>query len=365
MIPDRTSPLPAVARAGLPALLSTTSATSSGEAPGRATAVSEPFNRTMVPVASARRRAAARRSSPGAAPAMRAYSPSWGVRMLGPLRLSSKVRAAATSPSAVNASASITSGTATAAMTARISSATAAPVPRPGPITTALHFAVASRKAPAHPSAGRCMRTASVGQAALGSPGDPSRSMPAPAAMAPRLQRIAAPSMPAEPAATPTAVVHLLTCRGRGGTLATSASSTSRHRGVGNAIPMSATSTVPLSGAPAPCSKPGFNAAKVTVRSAHTASPGAAPVSASTPDGMSMASTAAPAGTAGASYEPRKPVPYAPSTTRSQGGSAAPGLTVSASRTRTRAPRRARTAAATRPSAPLLPLPATTTMRRP
>ena len=35
--------------------------------------------------------------------------------------------------------------------------------------------------------------------------------MPAPAAMAPRVQRMAEPSMPGEPAATPTAVVHLLT----------------------------------------------------------------------------------------------------------------------------------------------------------
>ena len=176
-------------------------------------------------------------------------------------------------------------------------------------MTTALHLAVASRKAPAHSAAGRRMRTASVGQAAAGSPGAPSRSMPAPAAMAPRLHRMAAPSMPAEPAATPTAVVHLLTWRGRGGRRATSASSTSSARGVGNPIPMSATSTAPLHTAPRPCSRPGFNAANVTVRSACTASPGASPLSASTPEGMSMARTRAPGGTPGASYEPRNPVP--------------------------------------------------------
>ena len=64
---------------------------------------------------------------------------------------------------------------------------------------------------------------------------------------------------------------------------------------------MSATSTVPLSLAPSACNRPGFSAAKVTVRSARTASPGAPPVSASTPEGMSIASTAAPGGTAGAS----------------------------------------------------------------
>ena len=96
-------------------------------------------------------------------------------------------------------------------MTALISSAVASPVLSPGPITTALHLAVASKNAPAQPSAGSCMRTASVGQAARGFPGDPSRIMPAPAAMAPRVHRMAAPSMPGEPAATPTAVVHLLT----------------------------------------------------------------------------------------------------------------------------------------------------------
>ena len=64
---------------------------------------------------------------------------------------------------------------------------------------------------------------------------------------------------------------------------------------------MSATSTAPLHTAPSPCSSPGFSAANVTVRSARTAAPGASPLSASTPDGMSMASTAAPTGTPGAS----------------------------------------------------------------
>ncbi len=186
-------------------------------------------------------------------------------------------------------------------MTALISSAVDSTVLSPGPITTALHLAVASRNASAHSSAGRCIRTASVGHAAAGSPGEPSRIMPAPAAMAPRVHKMAAPSMPAEPAATPTAVVHLLTWRGRAGTRARSASSTSNAWGVGNPIPMSATSTAPRHTAPRPCRSPGFNAANVTVRSACTASPGAAPVSASTPEGMSMARTRAPSGTRGTS----------------------------------------------------------------
>ncbi len=142
---------------------------------------------------------------------MRAYSPSWGVRMLGARRRSSRVRAAATLPRALSASASITSGTGTAAITDLMASAVAVSVLRPGPITTALHLAVASTNASAQSCAGRCMRTASVGHAAVGSPGEPSLIMPAPAAIAPRVHKMAAPSIPAEPAATPTAVVHLLT----------------------------------------------------------------------------------------------------------------------------------------------------------
>ena len=210
MIPDRTSPLPAVASAGPPAAARRTSGVTAAPA-GSATAVSGPFKRTTAPVAAASRRAAESRSGPGADPARRAYSPSWGVRMLDAPRCPSSTRAASVPPSARSASASITTGTGTAASTARISAATASPVPRPGPMTTALHLAVAATKASAHPSAGRCIRTASVGQAAAGSPGEPSRIMPAPAAIAPRLHRMAAPSIPADPAATPTAFVHLLT----------------------------------------------------------------------------------------------------------------------------------------------------------
>ena len=139
------------------------------------------------------------------------------------------------------------------------------------------------------------MRTTSVGHAAVGSPGDPRRTIPEPAAMAPRVHRTAAPSMPADPAATPTAFVHLFTPRSRPPTnAATSASSMSEACGAANPIPMSATSTVPLCAGPAPWSSPGLSAAKVTVRSALTASPEASPVSASTPEGMSIARTAAP-----------------------------------------------------------------------
>ena len=59
---------------------------------------------------------------------------------------------------------------------------------------------------------------------------------------------------------------------------------------------MSATSTAPHNRAPSPCSSPGLSAAKVTVRSARTASPGVAPESASTPEGRSTARTGVPPG---------------------------------------------------------------------
>ena len=62
MIPESTSPVPAVARAGTPAADSSTSGTDWSAA---ATAVSGPLSSTMTPSWRARSRAAARRSSPG------------------------------------------------------------------------------------------------------------------------------------------------------------------------------------------------------------------------------------------------------------------------------------------------------------
>ena len=57
--------------------------------------------------------------------------------------------------------------------------------------------------------------------------------------------------------------------------------------------PMSTTCTSPARALPGPNSSPGFSAANVTVRVAASTVAGAAPVSASTPLGMSTASTAA------------------------------------------------------------------------
>ena len=83
--------------------------------------------------------------------------------------------------------------------------------------------------------------------------------MPAPAAMAPRVHKMADPSMPTDPEAMPRAVLHLCDWRGRGGTpAATSASSMSAACDPATGTPMSATSTSPLQTAPLPCKSPGL-----------------------------------------------------------------------------------------------------------
>ncbi len=134
--------------------------------------------------------------------------------------------------------------------------------------------------------------------------------MPAPAWEAPAAASAAAPSMPGDPATTATAVAHLCDEGDRRGTAAaTSASSTRPTGGSPTGTPMSATTTSPASRGPSPWRRPGLRAANVTVRSAGIGRPEARPLSPSTPDGMSTASTRAPAGTSGAAYVPRKPVP--------------------------------------------------------
>ena len=69
---------------------------------------------------------------------------------------------------------------------------------------------------------------------AEGFPGFPRRIIPAPAAMAPRVHRMADPSMPTDPDAMPSAVLHLCDWRGAGREpAATSASSISAARDAG------------------------------------------------------------------------------------------------------------------------------------
>ncbi len=72
---------------------------------------------------------------------------------------------------------------------------------------------------------------------------------------------------------------------------------------------MSTTDTRPARAAPSPWTRPGLRATKVTVRVAARGEPEACPVSPSTPEGMSTASTGVPATVTGARYSPRKPVP--------------------------------------------------------
>ena len=301
MIPDSTSPLPAVANDGTPAPASSTSG--APEASGAATAVSGPLSRTTAPVAAASRRAASRRSGPGADPAMRGVLAVVRVRMLGALRLSSRVRAAPASPSAVSASASITNGPARRHARPGSPRPPPSPVPSPGPITTALHLAIPSKKAPAQPSRGQ------VHPHCLGRPrrgGVAGRAQPDHAgarrhgAAGAQDGRALHPGRAGRHADGVRPLVDLARPRAAP-TRATSASSTSIARGtreadadVGHLDDAAQARALALE-------QPRLQAAKVTVASARTASPGAAPVSASTPEGMSMASTRAPAGTAGAS----------------------------------------------------------------
>ena len=106
-----------------------------------------------------------------------------------------------------------------------------------------------------------------------------------------------------------------------------------------------------------------MRAAIVTVTEAAMARPATAPVSASTPEGRSTATTMVDGGGMGASKVRASPVPKAASIT-----SSAPtrsSVETEGSTVVTSAPSAANSLAATRPSAPFEPLPATTTIRRP
>src|SRR5829696_5416188 len=141
-------------------------------------------------------------------------------------------------------------------------------------------------------------------------------------------------------------------------------------------MPMSATTISPASARPGSNTRPGLRAANVTVRVARTTGPHTVPVRPSTPDGMSTASTSPPkwpscstAHAASPSSVPRNPVPYIASTTRSAAASARThrrrSMPAASSKTLVRTPQLWSTRAATRPSPPLLPLPHTSTTRRP
>src|SRR5581483_4077459 len=76
IMPERTSPVPAVANLGPPLTPKRT------RPAGSATAVVDPFTRATPREAAANRRAALARSGPGGSPIRRRYSPSWGVRIV-------------------------------------------------------------------------------------------------------------------------------------------------------------------------------------------------------------------------------------------------------------------------------------------
>ena len=148
--------------------------------------------------------------------------------------------------------------------------------------------------------------------------------------------------------------------------------------GVPTSMPMSATVTTPACERPGSNSRPGFRAANVTVRSALTAGPSIAPVkpvdARRDVDGNDRRPAVRPRCRPPTPRHPRaspvKPVPNIASTKTSARAERA----LEACRARSRLPAQTcrpalpsprSTRAATRPSPPLLPLPHTTTARRP
>ena len=113
-IPERTSPVPAVAKRWSPAVTARTSP------PGSATNVVGPLSRTTAPVVAASRRTAAKRSAPGGPPARRWNSPSCGVNTVAAgLSRTSAAAPPRTRRAPVSPSPSTTIGHGAAATTAR------------------------------------------------------------------------------------------------------------------------------------------------------------------------------------------------------------------------------------------------------
>ena len=218
---------------------------------------------------------------------------------------------------------------------------------------------------------------------------------PAPALIAAVAESVTAPVRPREPPATSTWPEVNLVESGprRGGSSSTPASISPPAGGAvtPSGIPISATRSSPQWRLPGAIRWPSFAAWKATVTVASTATPATSPVEASTPDGMSAATTGASpaliasiASAAGDRGAPPKPVPKIASTTAPEPASSSPtspgetsrpgvssrsrfafasGDRSAAGQSRsgsTSKPVSARRRAATRPSPPLLPLPHTT-----
>ena len=178
-------------------------------------------------------------------------------------------------------------------------------------MTKARHLRSSLSTASAKAVAGTDRATASEAGSSSGeAPGTHQRTMPAPARWAALVENRAAPNMPGEPATTRHAERHLLVSGSRAGSQAPmSASSTNHNLPGATAMPIGAISTRPDKRGPSPINSPGLSAAIVTVSVALTAPAQARPVSASRPEGTSIASRGVPAGTAGARYSPLNPVP--------------------------------------------------------
>src|SRR5690606_18477619 len=153
---------------------------------------------------------------------------------------------------------------------------------------------------------------------------------PAGPANAPATESNAAPGKPAEPVARPATPRLYLSAAGSGPRHHAAMSSRSGSQAAGSPSgsdsPMSTMSTRPASGTAGPTARAGLRHPNVTVTPARTAGPTTAPVSTSTPDGTSTATTsgrgcsassAATASAAGPRSPPRPPMPTMPSMTRS------------------------------------------------
>ena len=360
MIPESTSPVPAVASDGRPDPAQEHVGTAST---GAATAVSDPFSSTTAPVAAASRAAgvepvAARRPSrhAGELPVVRrehgrSAPPPRGAWRAAGLRRRARSARRRRSPRAWGQR----------PRRPESPPPSRGSVPSPGPITTALHFCsrIEERSSPLAAQAGACAPPRSA-RPPRGRPGGPRRTMPAPAPWRPGCT--GRPRPPSRPSRRPRRRRGATCCPRvpRGGSRAASASSTRSAAGTGKSMPMSATCTRPLRAGPSPWRSPGFRAAKVTVASARTGRPDAAPESASMPDGRSTASTVASAGGRGRVVGAAEPGAVG-GVDHEVARAAAPLGASLASSTATRAPRRASAGGGHPSVGAVVPLPATTT----
>ena len=295
MTPDSTSPVPAVASRASPAV------DSRARPSGWATTVVGPLSSTIAPVAAARSRAAARRSSPG-----RVAGEAGELAVVGGEHGRAPPRGRPGPPPGRRGphrpSPSTTSGHGRAADTRWWTAATAG-APRPGRGRRPGRRPGRAGRAPpsSHPAAGTAMPTASVGRPgswldARATPPAPSRRRPA---GRPGLPGGRPRSCPASPAATTTAARHLWASAPAGAAPTPATSAGLDHARAGPRHVEADVGQHHLAGQrPARVEQqPGLERRERDRADGLGPRPtGAAPVSPSTPLGMSTASTGAPAG---------------------------------------------------------------------